>query len=163
MTHGKLRMPIDLRTGLDFVSNAIGRIMVVAGFFLLIGAVALFSKAYQFSSVASFVLGVFLIVTGAIVHYESPALKVPSREGWGAILVCVSTVFLASALVVILYAVPGSLFAMPRSWGRAGSTTDYILLLDLQRPNAWLAPFLAWTGIGLLVLGLLLKFSREIL
>jgi hypothetical protein len=156
-------MPLDLRAGLDFLGNAIGRIMVVAGFFLLIASVALFSKAYQWSSIASFVLGAFFIITGAIVHYESPTLKVPSREGWGAILVCVSAVFIASAAVVTLYAVPGALWAMPRSWGRAGSTTDYILLLDLRRPNAWLAPFLAWTGIGLLVVGLLLKFSREIL
>ncbi len=167
MTHGKLRMRLDLRTGLDFISNAIGRIMVVAGFFLLIAAVALFSSVYQWSSAVSFVLGIFLIFTGAIVHYESPTLKVPSWEGWGVILVCVSTLFMASAVVVVLYAVPGALWSMPtfmrRFWGTPREGRDYLLLLDLQRPSAWLAPFLALTGIGLFVVGLLLKFSRNLI
>jgi len=160
MTHGKPRMPLDLRARLGFVSDAIGRIMVVVGFFLLIAAVALFSKAYQWSFAAALMLGVFLIVFGIVLHYESLTLKVPSKGGLGTILMCTSTMFLAGGIVAALFAVPGSLWAIPF---RIHGGTEYVLLLRLDRPNAWLTPILMWIGVGLFVFGFLLKFSGEIL
>jgi hypothetical protein len=159
MTVGKSNMPIDLKAALELFSDVIDKIMIVAGFFFLIIAVALFSKAYQWFSAASLLLGVLLIVVGTIVHFESFTLKVPSREGWGTVLVCVSSVFMASAVIVSLFAVPSSIFAMPTSYHRGA---DYIILVSLTRPNAWLAPILVWVGIGLLVLGIVLKFSEDI-
>lgn len=155
-------MSIDFRSVLDFFHEAIGKVMVLIGLFLLISSVALFSKAWQYSSIASLVFGVFLIVVGIVVNYESPTLKVPSREGWGTILVCASAVFFATAVGFFLFAVPGSVWAMPAVWGRRG-VGQVILLMDLARPSAWLAPIFIWGGVGLFVLGVLLKFSREYL
>lgn len=162
MTHGKLGMSIDVKSVLDFFHEAIGKVMVLLGFLLLVSSVALFSKAWQYSSIASLVLGVSLVVVGVVIHYESPTLKVPSREGWGTILVCVSAVFFATAIGFFLFAVPGSVWAMPASWGRRG-VGESILLMDLTRPNMWLTPILMWSGIGLFAFGILLKFSREYL
>lgn len=162
MTHGKVGMSIDFRSVLDFFHEAIGRVLVLVGFFLLISSVALFSKAWQYSSMASLVLGVTLVVVGIVVHFESPTLKVPSREGWGTILVCISAVFFATAVGFFLFAVPGSVWAMPASLGRRG-VGEVILFMDLTRPNAWLSPILIWSGVGLFAFGILLKFSREYL
>jgi len=162
MTHGKLGMSIDFRPVLDFFREAMGKVLVLIGFFLLISSVALFSKAWQYSSLTSLVLGVFLVVVGIVVHYESPTLKFPSREGWGTILVCVSALFFATAVGFFLFAVPGSVWAMPAAWGRRG-VGEVILLVDLTRPSAWLTPILIWAGIGVFGFGVLLKFSREYL
>ena len=159
MTHGKLSMPIDLKAALGFFSDAIDKIMLVAGFFLLILAVFLSSPMYPWFSAASFLFGVILIVVGTILHYESFALKVPSREGWGTILICVSAVFMAAAVVVSLFAVPGSVW-ISRAGFKPGQRS--VILITLTRPNAWLAPILGWTGIGLLVFGAMLKFFRDI-
>jgi len=159
MTRGKLDMPIDLKAALEFFSNSMDKILLVAGFFLLIVAIVLFSPIYQWFSAASFLFGVLLIVVGTILHFESFTLKVPSREGWGTILICVSAVFLATAVIVTFFAEPGSVHMLPTSWKPGG---EYIILISLTRPVAWLAPILAWSGIGLLVFGVTLKFFRDI-
>jgi len=159
MTHGKLNMTIDLKAALGFFSDVIDKILLVAGFFFLILAVFLLSPMYQWFSAASFLLGVLLIVVGTILHFESFALRVPSREGWGTILICVSAVFMATAAIVAFFAVPGSGW-MSRAGFKPGQRS--VILITLARPNAWLAPILGWTGIGLLVFGAMLKFFRDV-
>jgi len=159
MRHGKLKMAIGLKSAWELLRDAIDKLMLVAGFFLLIIAVFLFSPIYQWVSAVSFLFGVLLIVVGTILHFESFSLKVPSREGWGTILICVSTVFMASAVIVFLFAVPGPAYLVPTSF-RPGA--ESILLITLTRPNAWLAPILAWIGTGLLILGALIKFFWDI-
>lgn len=153
-------MPINLRAALDFLRNVIGRIMVLAGFLFLVISVLLFTPMYQWLFAVSFFLGVFLIIFGIALHFESFTLKVPSREGWGTILICVSAFCIASALIVALFAVVGETHILPTSFRRGA---ENIILISLARPNAWLAPILIWAGVGFFVFGLLLKLSREIL
>lgn len=152
-------MPIDLEAILEFFSDAIDKIMLVAGFFFLIIAVSLFSPVYQWFSAASFLFGVLLIIVGSILHFESFTLKIPSREGWGTILICASAMFMATAGIVTFFAEPGSVIILPTSF-RPGAKS--IMLITLTRPIAWLAPVLAWIGIGLLVFGFMLKSFSDI-
>jgi hypothetical protein len=155
----KLNMPPNLKAALEFLRDTVDKIMLVAGFFLLFLAFALFSRAYQWSSAVSLISGVLLIVVGIILHYESFTWKVPSAEGWGTILMCISAVFMAATVIVFFFAVPGRVFILSGLRGRSEST----MLITLTRPNAWLAPILASIGIGLLVFGVVLKFLRDIL
>lgn len=157
--HGKLSMPTSHRAVSESFFDVIDKIMLVTGFLLLVAAVALFSKAYQWVSAASFVLGVLLVVVGAILRSESFRLKVPSKEGWGAILICVSAAVMAGAVIALFFAVPGQSFIMPTSFRRGA---DSIIMINLDRPNAWLSPILAAFGLGLLVFGVVLKFHRDI-
>ncbi len=152
-------MPIDFKAALQFFSDAIDKIMLVAGFFFLIMAVSLFSVVYQWFSAASFLVGVHLIVVGTILHFESFTLKVPSREGWGTILICVSAELVAAATMLALFAVPGRAVILPTGF-KPGS--GYIAIINSTRPYLWLAPILALSGIGLLLFGVVLKFFREI-
>lgn len=152
-------MPIDLKAALEFIRDVIGKIMIVAGSFLLILAVALFSRAYQWLSAASFLFGVLLILVGIILHFESLTLKVPSLEGWGTILICISAMFMATAVVAFFFAVPGKPYLIPSSF-RQGAPK--IVVITLAHPNAWLTPILACIGVGFLALGVFLKFFRDI-
>ena len=148
-------MPIDFGAVAEFLHNIIDRIMVLAGIFFLIIAVLEFSPAYQWFTVASFLFGGFLIVSGIALHFESFTLKVPSREGWGTILMCVSVLCMSGAIMVALFAVAGKAYLLPTSFRRGA---DYILLVELVRPTLWLAPILLWGGVGLFLFGLALKF-----
>lgn len=152
-------MPIDLEAVLEFFSDAMGKIMIIAGFFFLIIAVSLFSRVYQWLSMTSFLLGVLLIVVGTILHFETLTWKVPSKKGWGTILLSVSAMFLAVSAAVFFFAVPGSAWMLPTSFRRGAQD---VLLIDLAHPSAWLAPILVWTSIGLLVIGVMLKFYDDI-
>lgn len=159
MPHGKFNMCVDFRTVLESLGDVAGRLMVAAGIFLVIFAVLQFTPAYQWFSFASFLFGVFLIVTGIAVHFESFRVKVPSKEGWGTILMCLSVLCIAAAVTFLFYAEVGRAYIMPTSFRRGA---EKLILIDLARPTAWLAPILFWTGIGFLVSGFVLKFSKEI-
>lgn len=152
-------MPIDLAAALEFLRDVKDRIMAVVGFVFVIIAVLQFSPMYQLFSVASFLFGVFLIIFGVALHFESLTLKVPSREGWGTIMICVSAFCIASAAMFALFAVVDKLLILPTSFRRGA---DNIMVITLARPYAWLAQILIWAGVGLFVFGLVLKFSREI-
>ena len=155
MTQGKVGMPIDLEAVAEFLHNIIDRIIVLAGIFLLIIAILQFSPAYQWFTVASFLFGVFLIVFGVALHFESFTLKVPSKEGWGTILMCVSVLCMSTAIMVALFAVAGGAYILPTSFRRGAES---IVVIQLVRPILWLAPILLWGGVGLLLIGLALKF-----
>jgi hypothetical protein len=152
-------MSIEFQAASEFFRNIIDKIMVVAGIISLLASVALFSPMYQWVSEVTFLSGVLLIVLGAVLHFESFTLKVPSREGWGTILMCVAAMFMATAVMFLLFAVPGGAYVMPTSFRRGAES---IILISLTRPNAWLAPILIWVSVGFLVFGLFLKFSRDI-
>jgi hypothetical protein len=137
------------------------KIMVIAGIFLLVASVALFTAMYQWFSGAVFLSGVFLILLGVVLHFETLSWKIPSIAGWGTIAMCFAVMLMATAAVVLLFAVPGEVF----TWlARKGARSPLVLtvLFDLNHPIAWLAPIFAWVGVGFLVLGVFLKFSREI-
>lgn len=148
-------MPIGLGAVLGFLHDIVDRIMVLAGIFFLIIAILQFSPAYQWFTVASFLFGVFLIVFGTALHFESFTLKVPSREGWGTILICVSVLCMSTAMMVALFAVAGKAHILPTSFRRGA---ENIIVIELVRPTLWLAPILLWGGVGLLLFGLALKF-----
>lgn len=144
-----------------FFRGTTDKIMVVAGISLLVASVALFTAMYQWFSGAVFLSGVFLVLLGVVLHFETLSLKVPSRGGWGTIVVCLGVMLMATAAVVLFFAVPGEVF----TWlARKGARSPLVLtvLFDLNHPFAWLAPIFVWVGVGFLVLGLFLKFSREI-
>lgn len=155
-------MPIDLEAVLEFFSDAMGKIMIIAGFFFLIIAVSLFSRVYQWLSMTSFLLGVLLIVVGTILHFETLTWKVPSKKGWGTILICVSAMFMASAVAFFFFAVPGSAWILPTSFRRGDVRGSYIILIDLKRPSAWLTPIMGCIGIILLIFASVLKFFDDI-
>jgi uncharacterized membrane protein HdeD (DUF308 family) len=90
-------MQINAREAKEFIGNTINKVMVVCGILLLVVALLYITQAFQWVSTISFILGVFLITLGAILHVESFKLKMPSREGWGAILILISAVFLSAA------------------------------------------------------------------
>jgi uncharacterized membrane protein len=159
MTHGKTFMSIDLKEALEFLRDAIDKIILVTGFFLLILAVALFSRTYQWYSSISLLCGVLLIVVGISLHYESFTLKIPSAEGWGTILMGISALFMAAAVIVFLFAVPGRAYVLPTSFR---PRAENIIFITLTRPNAWIAPIFAGIGIGLFIFGVVLKFFRDI-
>ena len=135
--------------------------MVVVGVSLLVASVALFTAMYQLLSGAVFLSGVFLILLGLVLHFETLSWKIPSKAGWGTVAMCLAVMLMATAAVVLLFAVPGEVF----TWlARKGARSPLVLtvLFDLNHPIAWLAPIFAWVGVGFLVLGVFLKFSREI-
>jgi hypothetical protein len=151
-------MLIDIKTALGFISRIIDKIMVVVGAFFIIFAILQFTPAYQWVSFSSFLFGVFLIVVGVALHFESPSFKVPSREGWGTILICLSFLLMATAITLLLYAVIGRMQIVPTSFRRGAES---LIRFGLDRPAAWLAPILFWSGVGVLIFGIVLKLSRD--
>jgi hypothetical protein len=149
------------QTASEFFRGIIDKIMVVAGISLLVTSVVLFSSMYQWFSAAVFLFGVFLILLGAVLHFETLSWKIPSREGWGTIVLCFAAMLMATAVVVLFFAVPGEVFIWQMRKGARGPEVLYALF-DLIHPTAWLAPILAWAGVGFLALGVFLKFSRDI-
>lgn len=154
-------MPIR-QTASEFFKDIKDKIMVVAGTSLLVASVVLFSSMYQWFSGAVFLSGVFLILLGVVLHFETLSWKIPSREGWGTIVLCFSVMLMATALVVLFFAVPGEAFIWLQRKGARSPLVLY-MLFDLIHPAAWLAPILAWVSVGFLVLGVFLKFSRDII
>ncbi len=153
-----MSMQVDAKTALEFFGGVADRIMIIAGFFFVIVAVLEFTVAYQLFSISSFVFGIFLVVIGIALHFESPKLKIPSVGGWGTILICLSPILMAIAFAVPLYAVIGRTYIMPTSF-RQGA--QQLILIDLARPNTWVGPILFWSGIGVLILGILIKFFSD--
>jgi hypothetical protein len=145
----------------EFFRGIMNKIMVVAGISLLVASVALFTAMYQLLSGAVFLSGVFLVLLGVVLHFETLSWKVPSREGWGTIAICFAVMLMATTVVVLLYAVPGEVFTWLQRKGARSPLVLYVLF-DLNHPIAWLAPIFACVSVGFLVLGVFLKFSREI-
>jgi len=152
-------MPIRHKTVWGFVGGVVDKVFVLIGFSLLIFAVSSFSQAYQWEFALGLPLGVFLIMVGIVLHFEVFTLKIPSREGYGTILLCVSVLFMAGAVIAAFFAVPGESYAFPTS-DKPGA--KWITVLQLERPNAWLAPILFGLGVGLLILGFVLRSFRDI-
>ena len=145
----------------EFFRGIMNKIMVVAGISLLVASIALFTAMYQWLSGAVFLSGVFLVLLGVVLHFETLSWKVPSREGWGTIAICFAVMLMATAAVVLLFAVPGEVFTWLQRKGARSPLVLYVLF-DLNHPAAWLAPIFAYVSVGFLLLGVFLKFSREI-
>lgn len=151
-------MPIRHKTVWGFVGGVIDKVFVLVGFSAHRSSF-FFSQAYQWEFALGLLLGVFLIMVGIVLHFEVFTLKIPSLEGYGTILLCASVLFMAGAVIAAFFAVPGESYAFPTS-DKPGA--KWITVLQLERPNAWLAPILFGLGVGLLILGFVLRSFRDI-
>lgn len=169
-------MHIEIRAILDFFKDSIERIVIILGAFLFLISVLLLSPVYQWFSSLSLFFGVTLIIIGTALHFESFKWKVPSAKGLGAILIYVSLLFMAAAVATAILAVPKRIALLPVSGGRDEHDTPRvsitpgafphkegsILVMFTEHPYTCLAALLMLTGLGLLALGCLLKFAKDI-
>lgn len=176
-------MPIGIRPILDSFRDAIGRIVIILGAFFILIAVLYLRPAYQWVSCLSLLLGVTSIIIGIALHFEAFKWKVPSLEGLGTILMYVSPLFMAAALVTLIFALPTDKFLiLPAYWGdiedsspffyipptytpghygqprnRANPDWPVYISVITCRPYAWLAAPLVLTGLGFLAFGFLAR------
>jgi len=170
-------LAFDIYRFLDSLKDSIDTILIVLGTFFIFLTVPSLTPDNQWFSALSLLTGVILVVAGVALHFESFKWKVPSLEGFGAIIIYASFVLMAVAVISAFFALPGGIAAIPahESSYRAvdehgspfgfitpGPPSGYFLVVLLDRPNAWFATPLMITGIGLLVFGFLLKFARDI-
>ena len=149
-------MPTSIIDILDSIGDVAGDLLVVASVLLLFIGVLYMSSFYQWFSALALFSGVVLLVTGFAIRLMGPlTLTKPSIGGLGAILICISLVTIASAGIFALFATPaglrlrGSIFK--------GYFTGYVGTIETAHPLVWLLTPLATIGLGLLVVGVLLK------
>jgi hypothetical protein len=141
---------------LDFFEDSLGDLLIVASVLLFLVAVLFFTPFYQWVSGLAFFFGAVLLISGLAIRLEGPlTLTTPSRSGLGTILICVSLVAFASAVICIIFAVPSG-FTIFRI--RSEGAWFQGIHLNVAEPLSWLFMPLITIGLGLLVVGALLKF-----
>ena len=155
---------MKIRAILDFFRDSIELIMISLGIFSIFVALLLLTRVYQYGSSALWLLGVTLIIIGIVLYFESFQWKVPSVKGFGTLLICISFVFVAVAVVAIFFAVPRGLFIQPGDPLHPRPNSDTLIIsMPIERPYVWLAAPLMLTCLGLLAFGFLLRFVDDIL
>jgi len=148
-------MPTTITDILDSVRDIAGDLLIIASVLLFFIAVLYMSTFYQIVSGVTLFLAVVFLVSGLAIRLEGPlTLTKPSISGFGTILICVSLVAIASIGILMLYTTPTGIRIITHI--SHGTVTKEMIILSAQ-PFAWLVAPLATIGLGLLIVGGLLK------
>jgi len=170
-------LEINVRAIFDYARDSIDKILIVAGVFFIFLTVPLLTPADQLLSALSLLVGVISTIIGVGLHFESFSWKIPSLQGLGTIMIYVSFVFIALAVIFAFFTLPTAVIGIPAHWSSYGPLDEhgspfayythgaprgYFLAMITDRPTAWLAPPLLAVGLGFLCLGFILKSARHI-
>jgi len=150
-------MPTRVGALLDFVQDILGDLLIAASVIFFFTGLLFISPFYQWTTVITLFLGVVLLVSGVAIRLEGPlTLTMPSRGGFSTILICISLVTIATAGILLLFTTPGGWKIINVIFH--GVIIGQEIVIKVAHPLSWLFMPLAVTGLGLLFIGVLLRF-----
>lgn len=155
-------MQMEIRSILDFIRDHVDAMVISLGIFSIFIALLLLTRVYQYVSSVMWLFGVSLIIVGTALHFEPFQLKVPSRKGFGTLLMYISGLFMAAAVVATIFGVPTGLLIRPSDPWHPRTSSSTLISMSIERPYVWLAAPLMLTGLGILAFGFLLRFANDI-
>lgn len=131
--------------------ESLSDILIVSSVLMFFICILFLTPFYQSVSMFSLFFGVIFLVSGFAIRLEGPLmLTMPSKNGFGTILICVSLVVFSLAGICMIFAEPTGV--LPLRFAEGGFMVQY------AEPLAWLFIPLVAIGIGLSAFGALLKF-----
>lgn len=158
-------MPVHIDIVFKYFKDAFGRILIVAGLASIIVGLLYSSAEGSLSFALALFFGAFLFDLGLCIHFELFYVKLRSKEGFGNIMVFAGSLLITSGIIFVFFAEPdpSRAYILPPfrlGFPKEGGLTTVII--PLIRVYLWLAIPLAFVGVILLVVGVLLKIFDAI-
>jgi len=145
----------DLVAVYDYISDAIGRVMLLIGVVLLVVGVLAFNPFGSVLSAGSFFFGILFTVFGMLVQLGFFPRNLRSLSGVGTILICLSIVFITFSIVVVEFVDLDLVKIVPSIF--RGAIIGYKPLMESERPYLWLSVLFMQFGLATLIIGIALR------
>jgi len=142
------------------IEDNIGKIMFVAGAFLLIVGVLTLSMLGSVLSAGSLFLGMLFTVFGLFVQLGFLSENLRTLGGAGTVLICLSIVFVAFSFAVFEFLDVVKTYTVAEIF--KGFIVGWKLMIITEPSYAWLSSFSMQVGIVSFVLGVLFKVVHSL-
>lgn len=148
----KMPQSTDILKIRSFVEENMGKILVVTGLMLLLLGVLLLSSFTSLASVSFLYFGATITLTGFLVQLEIVTSNFSIRQRIGVALILASVFFFSGSFISIVYTEVGPWIIRP------GGEDEFLFRIKIIHPSAWLSGILFLIGMGIFIIGFVIKY-----